>query len=53
VTYVEKAEKIASEDREQVRSELASVAEWFRNRYPSMDVGEINQYLHEMVDVSV
>jgi DNA-directed RNA polymerase subunit F len=52
VAYVEKTEKISPEDREQVRSELVSLAEWLRNRY-AMPVWEINRFLHEMLDVSV
>lgn len=51
--YVEKAEKIASEDRELVRNELAWVAKWLRKHYPAMTVREANRFLHEMLDVSV
>jgi len=52
VTYIEKVEKITAEDREFVRSELASLAEWLRNRY-AVRVSEINRWLHEMLDLSV
>ena len=48
----EKAEKVAQEDREFVRDELARVAEWLRNR-SNMNFREINRFLHEVLDVSV
>ena len=48
----EKAEKVAQEDREFVRDELAWVAEWLKKR-SNMNFREINRYLHEMLDVSV
>ena len=48
----EKAEKVAQEDREFVRDELSWVAEWLRKR-SNMNFREVNQYLHEVLDVSV
>ena len=51
--YAEKAEKIRSEDREFVRDELTWIAEWIRERYPTMNYGEINHFLRVMLDVSV
>ena len=52
MTYVEKAEKVAQEDREFVRGELAWVAEWLRNR-SNMGFREVNRFLHEVLGVSV
>jgi len=46
-------EKIASEDEELVRDELAWVAEWLKKRYPAMNFRQINCFLHEKLDVSV
>jgi AAA+ ATPase superfamily predicted ATPase len=51
--HAEKAEKIRREDREYVRSDLSSLAEWIRERYPTMNYGEVNRFLHEMLEVSV
>lgn len=53
VLHAEKAEKIRQEDREYVRSNLYSLAEWIKERYPNMNYGEINRFLHGMLEVSV
>ena len=53
LAYLEKVEKIAPEDREFVRNEQAWLAEWLKNRYPSLKFGDINRYLHQMLEVSV
>ena len=53
VLHAEKAEKIRQEDREYVRSDLSSLAEWIRERYPTMNYGDINRFLHGMLEVSV
>ena len=53
MTYQDKVEKIAQEDREHARSELTSLAKWLKNRYPSMNFREVNRFLNEMLDVSV
>jgi len=50
---MEKVEKITSEDRDHVRSELYRLAQWLKNRYPDMNIREINRFLHERLDVSV
>lgn len=53
VTNLDEIEKITEEDREHVRSELSKLAEWLRNHYPNVTIKTVNQFLHEMVDVSV
>ena len=53
IAYVNKAEEVALEDRELVRSELVWVAEWLKKRYPTITIREANRFLHEMLDVSV
>jgi hypothetical protein len=51
--YLEKIEKISSEDRELVRNELAWAAKWVKAHYPNMTITEISRFLSEMLSVSV
>ena len=53
LAYLEKVEKIGPEDREFVRNEQAWLAEWLKERYPSLKFGDINRFLHQMLEVSV
>jgi short-subunit dehydrogenase involved in D-alanine esterification of teichoic acids len=53
LTYIEKVEKITSEDCDYVDSELHSLAQWLKNRYPDMDSQEINRFIRERLSVSV
>ena len=53
LTYIEKVEKITSDDRGFVRCDLSSLADWIRERYPAMNYREINRFLHEKLDTSV
>ena len=53
MTQLEKAERIAGEDREFARGELAYIAEWLRQIYPNMPFREIKMALHQMLDVSI
>jgi len=46
-------EEVSKEDREVIRSELASIAEWIKNRYPKSNFNEIRAYLRQKLDVSV
>jgi len=46
-------EKIPSEDNENVKSELASLADWIKKQHPNMSFKEINRYLLEMLGLSV
>lgn len=50
---MEKVDKIASEDRDYVQSELYSLAQWLKSRYPNMTVREVRRFLREVLGVSV
>ena len=52
VTCLDKVEKIAPEDREHVRSELYSLAQWLKSRY-DLTVKEVRRFLYEVLDLSV
>lgn len=53
LTHMEKVDKIASEDRDYVQSELYSLAQWLKSRYPNMTVREVRRFLREVLGVSV
>ena len=44
--------EVSSEDRELVRSDLASLAELLKKKY-NMTFHKIRRFLHEMLEVSV
>ena len=52
MTCLDKVEKIVPEDREHVRSELYSLAQWLKSRY-DLTVKEVRRFLYEVLDLSV
>ncbi|MCZ2809305.1 MAG: hypothetical protein O2V44_08125, partial [Candidatus Bathyarchaeota archaeon] len=52
-TFVDKVEQITPDDHEFIRSEMAWLAEWIRDRYQILNYNDIRKFIALMVTTSI